>query len=107
MQQQMVRRPAPPRQYSEQLVRRGNPNQYPAGRPARQVARRGQPQEYEGAIQYLGTTDRVVRPANVARNRAANSSAVARRDEPTLADPDEEMDAPPPVRRTSQRQYVR
>jgi len=110
MQQQMVRRAPPPRQYSQQLVRRGNPHQYPAGRPAPQVAQRGNPQEYEGAIQYLGTTDRLVKPATVAKNRPANSSAVARRGEPTLADPDDQYqdEAPAQVRRTSsQRQYVR
>ena len=106
MQQQMARR-SPPPEYSRQMVTRGNPNQYPGRRPAPQMADRGPRQEYEGAVEYLGTTDRIVKPATVAKNRSSSPASVARRGEPTLADPDQEFDAPPQVRRTSQRQYTR
>ncbi len=85
------------------------------------MAQGGRPQEYEGAIQYLGTTDRLVKPATLPSSRSASSSSVARRGEPTparsssvarrgeptLAEQADQDEAPSPVRRTSQSQYVR
>lgn len=103
---QMTRRPP---QNTPQMVRPGNNRQYPAGRPSPQMAQRNRPQEYEGAVQYLGTTDRLVKPAALPSSRSANPSTVARRGEPTLAEPDDQVEeeSPSQVRRTSQRQYVR
>ncbi len=126
-QQQMMARNAPPRQYGPQMARRTNQRVY-GGRMAPQMGpptgpqmgpqsgsqmaqRGGKPQEYEGAIEYLGTTDRLVKPATLPGSSPSPSPAnVARRGEPTLADPPAsgDQDAAPsqPVRRAS-RQYMR
>jgi hypothetical protein len=67
------------------------------------MARRGQRQEYEGAVQYLGTSDRLVKPAT-----PPGATAVARRNQPTLADPESDRDYDDAqVRQTARRQYTR
>ena len=104
--QQQMARYAPPPQYAPSVARRGNQRVYSGrvGPPQQQMARRGQPQEYEGAVQHLGTTDRLVTQAAQPR-----SAAVARRSQPTLADPEGDQyqdSAPPQVRQTSRRQYA-
>lgn len=107
----MMARRSPPAEYDPPLNHRPGQRQYYAKRPApqQQYAGRGPAQEYEGATQYLGTTDRVVKPASMPSSRATNASSVARRGQPTMADPDADYDDAPraQVRRTSQRQYVR
>jgi len=114
----MMARRAPPSDYKPQLTHRPGTRQYYSKRPqgpqfgpqGQQYAQRGPKQEYEGAIEYLGTTDRLVRPATLPGS-SASSSSVARRGEPTLAEPEAEFTAErpqPQVRRTSsQRTYTR
>jgi hypothetical protein len=72
---QMVRRPTS--QMNQQMGSQMSPQMAP---PRGQVARGGGNQrEYEGAIEYLGTTDRVVTPAEAPQ--------MARGGQPTLAEP--------------------
>ena len=119
-QSQMVRN-VPPRQYGPQMARRTNQRVYggrmgpPMGpqmssQMAPQMAQRGGVQEYEGAIQYLGTTDKLVKPATLPGRPTASPSNVARRGQPTLAEPpssEDQESEPREVRRASSRQYTR
>jgi hypothetical protein len=108
MQSQMARR-SPPPEYAPKMVKRG-PRSYngqPRMQGQPQYAQRGPVQEYEGAIQHLGTTDRLVKPATLPGRSSSSVSSVARRDEPTLAEPQLDDVEQPQVRRTSQRTYVR
>ncbi len=107
MQSQMARR-APPAEYAPQMVSRGvrSSNGLPRVQ-GQQYAQRGPVQEYEGATQYLGTTDRLVKPATLPGSRSSNAASVARRGQPTLADPEFDDADQPQVQRTSQRTYVR
>ncbi len=107
MQSQMARR-SPPAEYAPQMVSRGVRSGN--GRPrvqGQQYAQRGPVQEYEGATQYLGTTDRLVKPATLPGSSSSNAASVARRGQPTLADPEFDDVNQPRVQRTSQRTYVR
>ncbi len=118
-------RSMPPKEYSPQMVRRSNPRQYSTRAQQQQMARNGGPRpgprpgpngqqngDYEGAVQYLGTTDRLVKAAEIPPGATTTPPAanVARRNQqPTLADPQDGPDdyQDPRVQRTSQRTYVR
>jgi hypothetical protein len=108
MQSQMARR-SPPPEYAPQMVSRGvrSGNGRPRPQGQQQFAQRGPAQEYEGATQYLGTTDRLVKPATLPGRSSSNAASVARRGQPTLADPEFDDVNQPRVQRTSQRTYVR
>ena len=105
---------APPSEYSPKMTH--GTRSYVA-RPrssspqGQQYAQRGSAQgqrEYEGAVQHLGTTDRLVKPATLPSRSSSNTANVARRSsQPTLADPQDDDYGSSRVQRTSQRTYVR
>jgi hypothetical protein len=107
---QMARR-SPPSEYSPKMTH--GTRSYVArprssGPQGQQYAQRGPAQEYEGAVQYLGTTDRLVKPATLPGRSTSSTANVARRSgQPTLADPQTEDFNSSRVQRTSQRTYVR